>query len=82
MTTINAINHRFNSMNDADLDKLNEKISALPENVFDAVSALDDEYSYNYELTAAESRAIRAEMDRLLKPYGLKSMDWFVWDCD
>lgn len=81
MNTLNAINRRANAMTDDDFDALNAKISALPDDVFDTVNELDGEYTYNYKLTSAEERAIRAEMDRLLKPYGLKSMDWFVWDC-
>lgn len=79
--TLKAIDRRFYAMTEADLDALCGKIAALPEDVFDTVNELDGEYTYNYKLTTAEARAVRAEMDRLLKPYGLKSMDWFVWDC-
>ena len=82
MNTLNAINRRYNAMTEDELDALRDKIGAIPEDVFDAVNELDGEYFYNNKLTSAEERAVRAEMDRLLKPYGLKSMDWFVWDCD
>lgn len=76
--TMNLINDRVNAMTEAEVNDLLNAISAVPEDVFDEVCALDSEYFYGKTTKTYE---IRRKIDKLLKPYKLSSIDWFVWDC-